>query len=183
MAAANWFRYTYLAHLSRPKAVRHLYRLVSRSCASRIVEVGISDLKRAIAMIEVAQRACVDKPINYTAIDWFESRPSSGSALPLKEAYRQLRATGANVRLVPGAPGAALSAAANAHQHTDLILIGPEVTDADMKRAWFFVPRMLHADSTVLREHRDSSGQPVFSSVSRTQIAEWASCDATRRAA
>ena len=95
MAAANWFRYTYLAHLSRPKAVRHLYRLVSRSCASRIVEVGISDLKRA----------------------------------------------------------------------------------------WFFVPRMLHADSTVLRENRDSSGQPVFSSVSRTQIAEWASCDATRRAA
>jgi hypothetical protein len=173
VAAANWFRYARLAHFSRPRANRQLYRLVKRDQISRIVEVGISDLSRAVAMIEVAQRFAGDKKVWYTGIDLFEAR-QSGSTLPMKETYRILRATEANVRLVPGAPASSLAAAANAHQNTDLILIGPDVTEADLEGAWFYVPRMLNETSTVLTERRTPDGQPVFTPLTRTQIAEWA---------
>jgi hypothetical protein len=174
VAAANWFRYARLAHFSRPKANRQLYRLVKRDEICRIVEVGISDLSRAVALIEVAQRFAGDKKVWYTGIDLFEARQPGSTPLPMKETYRVLRATEANVRLVPGAPASSLAAAANAHQNTDLILIGPEVTEADLTGAWFYVPRMLNETSTVLSERRGADGQPTFTSITRTQIAEWA---------
>ena len=174
MAAANWFSYVRLAHFSRPKTNRQHYRLVKRDQICRIVEVGISDLSRAVAMIEVAQRFAGDKKVWYTGIDLFEARQPGSTSLPMKETYRILRATEANVRLVPGAPASSLAAAANAHQNTDLILIGPDVIEADLIGAWFYVPRMLNESSTVLSERRGADGQSVFTSITRTQIAEWA---------
>jgi hypothetical protein len=174
VAAANWYRYARLAHLSRPKANRQLYRLVKNNRICRIVEVGISDLSRAVAMIEVAQRFAGDKKVWYTGIDLFEARQPGSAPLPMKETYRKLRATEANVRLVPGAPASSLAAAANAHQNTDLILIGPDVTETDLNGAWFYVPRMLNETSTVLSERRTADGQPTFTPLMRTQIAEWA---------
>lgn len=132
MAAAKWFRYTRLAHFSRPKANRQLFRLVKRDQICRIVEIGISDLSRAVALIEVAQRFAGDKKVWYTGIDLFDARESSAAPLPMKQTYRLLRATEANVRLVPCAPATSLAAAANAHQNTDLILIGPDVAEADL---------------------------------------------------
>src|SRR6185369_5927197 len=162
VAAARWFRYVRLAHLSRPKANRQLYRLVKRAQICRIVEVGMSDLARAVAMIEVAQRFAGDKKVWYTGIDLFEARQPGSTPLPMKQTYRVLRATEANVRLVPGAPAASLAAASNAHQNTDLILIGPEVTETDLNGAWFYVPRMLNETSTILTERRTADGQPIF---------------------
>lgn len=183
MAAANWFRYAYLAHCSRPKANRQLYRLVKRQQVCRIVEIGIGDLSRAVSLIQVAQRFAGEKKIWYTGIDGFEAREPDRSPLSLKEAYRILRATEANIRLVPGAPGRSLASAANAHQNTDLILIGPDVSESDLNGAWFYVPRMLHASSVILSERHDSDGLPSFSNVTRSQIAEWAAREAVRRAA
>jgi hypothetical protein len=174
VAAANWFRFARLAHWSRPKANRQLYRLVKRDQICRIVEVGISDLSRAVAMIEVAQRFAGDKKVWYTGIDLFEARQPGSTPLPMKETYRILRATQANVRLVPGAPASSLAAAANAHQNTDLILIGPDVTEADLNGAWFYVPRMLSETSTVLSERPTADGHSTFMPLTRTQIAEWA---------
>jgi hypothetical protein len=174
VAAASWFRYARLAHLSRPKANRQLYRLVKRDKICRIVEVGISDLSRAVAMIEIAQRFAGNKKVWYTAVDLFEARQPGSLPLPMKETYRILRATEANVRLVPGAPASSLAAAANAHQNTDLILIGPDVTEADLYGAWYYVPRMLNETSTILSERRTADGESVFTPLTRTQIAEWA---------
>jgi hypothetical protein len=182
VAAANWFRYACLAHLSRPKGNRQLYRLVKRDRICRIVEIGISDLSRAVSLIEIAQRYAGDKKVWYTGIDWFEGRESSLPPLPLKETYRVLRSTEANVRLVPGALAASLAAAANAHQNTDLILIGPDVSDSDLHGAWFYVPRMLNENSTILSEHRNPDGQPAFTPVMRSQIAEWACQKAVKSA-
>jgi hypothetical protein len=174
VAAANWFRYAYLAHFSKPTTNRQLYRLVKRDQVCRIVEIGVSDLPRAIRLIEVAQRFAGDRKVWYTGIDWFEARQPQLAPLSLKESYRVLRATEANIRLVPGAPAASLAAAANAHQNTDLILIGPDVSESDLNGAWFYVPRMLNECSTVLKEHRAPGGQSTFAPLTRTQIAEWA---------
>jgi hypothetical protein len=71
-----------------------------------------------------------------------------------------------------------LAAAANAHQNTDLILISASVEDRDLESAWFYMPRMLHERSEVLRESRDSNGQPTFSRVAASEVAERAGKDA-----
>jgi len=183
VAAANWFRSARLTHFSRPKGFRQLYRLVKREGVCRIVEVGISDITRAINIIELAQRTAADQKVWYTAIDWFEARPDDKPALSLKDAYKVLRATGATVRLVPGAPATSLAASANAHQNTDLIIIAPDVSEADLTGAWFYVPRMLHDESIILNESRDAKGQATFNRLTRTQIAEWAGRSSFRRAA
>jgi len=178
VASANWFRYTCLAHFSRPKSVRQLYRLVKRQQFCRIVEIGISDLGRSVALVEVAQRFAAGKTVLFTGIDWFEARPTEMSPLSLKEAYRALHATGAKVRLAPGAPGTSLAAAANAHQNTDLILISANVPDNELQSAWFYVPRMLHTHSEVIRESRAASGEPTFARIAAAESAERAGQDA-----
>ena len=183
MAAANWLRYARLAFFSRPQGNRQLYRLVKRDQICRIVEIGISDLSRAISMIQVAQRYAGEKKVCYTALDSFDARPSDMEPLPLMETYRILRATEANVRLLPGAPAATLAAAANAHQNTDLILIGPGVSETDLNGAWFYVPRMLNETSTVLSEDRTVAGESSFTALTRSQIAEWACQKPKSRAA
>jgi hypothetical protein len=178
VAAASWFRYTYLAHFSRPKSVRQLYRLVKHNQFCRIVEIGISDLARSVALVEVAQRYAVGKTVLFTGIDLFEARPAESTPLSLKEAYRALHATGAKVRLAPGAPGTSLAAAANAHQNTDLVLISTSVADNELKSAWFYVPRMLHSRSEVLRESRGADGESMFARIAASEIAERAGKDA-----
>jgi hypothetical protein len=183
VAAANWFRYAYLAHVSRPQGNRVLYRLAKRQQVCRIVEIGITDLARAQSLIEVAQRFAGDNKVWYTGLDMFEARPVGRPPLALKDAYRILRSTNANIRLVPGVPRMSLASAANAHQNTDLVLIGPDVCENDLHGAWFYVPRMLHERSAILSERRGPDSQVLFTGITRSQIAEWASRDSMRRAA
>jgi hypothetical protein len=183
LAAVRWFKYCYLAYASQPKGERELYRLLKARRVSRIVEVGISSTTRTSRLIEVAQRYASESKVCYTGLDWFEARPSELASLSLKQVHCALQATGSQVRLVPGPPGNSLAAVANAHQNTDLIIISPPVTDDDLKRAWFYMPRMLRAESVVLREHVLADGQPAFTKLSASELAERAAQSASRRAA
>ena len=183
MAAANWFRYTYLARLSRPKSDRELYRLVKRQRATRLVEIGMGEISRAVSLIEVAQRFAGEKKVWYTGIDLFEARPDERKTLSLKEAYRILRATEAGIRLVPGLPARSLASAANAHANTDLILLGPAVSIDDLDGAWFYLPRMLHEKSVILAERHTGDAQASFERISGTEVAERAARETVRRAA
>jgi hypothetical protein len=182
VAAASWFRYAYRAYLSQPRYVRQLYRLIKQHQAARIVEIGISDVRRTVSLIEVAQRYAKEKKVFHTAVDGFDARPTDLTALSVKEAHRVLQATGAAVRLVPGTPASSLAAIANAHRNTDLILISSIVTGDDLRGAWFYMPRMLHHKSVILREHQSADG-PSFEWLTHSQIAEWAGQSGNRRAA
>ena len=133
MAAASWFRFAYLAYASRPKSIRQLYRLVKRQRIRRIVEVGVGDVGVSASLVEVAQRYAGEHKVMHSGLDWFDARPDHMPRLLLKEAYRLLHATGASVRLVPGAPAASLAGVANAHQNTDLILISSAVTGDELQ--------------------------------------------------
>lgn len=179
VAAASWFRYTYLAHFSCPKSARQLYRLVKRQQFCRIVEIGVSDLQRSLSLVQVAQRYAAGKTVLITGVDLFDTRGADLPPLKLKEAYRALHATGAKVRLAPGAPGKSLAAAANAHQNTDLIIIASHVDDSELESAWFYIPRMLHGRSEVFRERIVAGGEPTFERISASEIAERAGLDSS----
>jgi uncharacterized protein YbjT (DUF2867 family) len=156
--------------------------LIKQHQAARIVEIGISDVRRTVSLIEVAQRYAKEKKVFHTAVDGFDARPTDLTALSVKEAHRVLQATGAAVRLVPGTPASSLAAIANAHRNTDLILISSIVTGDDLRGAWFYMPRMLHHKSVILREHQSADG-PSFEWLTHSQIAEWAGQSGNRRAA
>jgi hypothetical protein len=182
VAAANWLRYARLAYFSSPKSARQLYRLVKQQQIRRIFEVGISDVARSEALIAVAQRYANGEAVCHTGLDWFEARPESAARLTLKDAYRLLRPTGANIRLVPGEPARSIAAVANAHQNTDLVLISSDVADDSLLASWFFVPRMLHQRSVILRERRGTAAEPSFEWLTHSQVAEWAGRSGRRAA-
>ncbi len=103
MAAVGWLKFASLAYFSRPQADREVYRSLKRQAIARIVEVGIRDVARTCAMIEVAQRYAAEGKVAYTGLDWFDARPAGQAPLTLKLAHATLKATAAQVRLVPGA--------------------------------------------------------------------------------
>lgn len=155
MAAVGPLKFAYLAYLSSPRGERLLYQQVRRLRARRIVEIGMGAIERAVNLVTVAQRYTRDQTISYTGLDWFEEREAGLAPLPLIHAHRQLQLTTARIRLVPGFPPATLPQIANSLQRTDLILISGRLDDAALERAWFYMPRMCHSPTVVLREVGD----------------------------
>jgi hypothetical protein len=183
VAAASWLKYAYLAHFSQPRTQRQLYRLVKVHKICRIVEVGIYSIERTAAMIAVARRFAGGEQVSYTGLDWFDARPDDLSRLTLKQAHRELQATGATVRLVPGEPSRSVASIANAHQHTGLLLLSSPVTDSSLAPAWFYFPRMIDAESVVLRERIDVVNRPTFELLKHSLLAKQAATLGERKAA
>ncbi|MFV2070296.1 MAG: hypothetical protein ACC645_25295, partial [Pirellulales bacterium] len=90
-----------------------------------------------------------DRPLQYTGIDLFESRPAASPGIRLKQAHRLLTGCGVRIRLVPGGPAEALARTANSLMRVDLLIVGNGVDGESMREAWKFVPRMLHNGSDV----------------------------------
>jgi hypothetical protein len=176
VSAASRLKYYYLAYASKPKTERFLYRAVRKSRAARIVEFGLTSLTRSRRLIEAAQRYAPGGNVSFTGIDLFESGaivPAAADAdrQSLIGVFRTLRPSGASLRLLPGRLGTVLTDVANTLTDTDLLLIGQSVADDDLEPAWFYLPRMLHAGSLVLRE-RISPNEPdaTFERVPLSQI-------------
>ena len=150
MPAAGILKYAYLAYLAKPAVDRTLYRLIKREQVCRIVELGIGSLLRATNLIAVAQRFSPQAEIHYSAVDWFDMRPADFEPVKLIAAHRELKATGAKVRLLPGEPGRTVRDVANSLPKTDLILIHESVGDAALAPAWYYLPRMCHPRTNVL---------------------------------
>jgi hypothetical protein len=176
-------KYFYLSCLSRPASDRSLYRAIRRNRVQKILEIGIGPAQRARRMIGLAERCSPNARIHYTGIDLFEARDaSSATGLTLKEAYRQLKATSARVRLAPGDPLSALSRIANVLIGTDLIIISAGVDESSLSQAWRFVPRMLHPGSQIYVQHGPTSEAP-FQLLTAAELADLAAPRTLRRAA
>lgn len=183
MAAIGWLGYARLAHFSKPKHERQLYRAIKRHKMHRIVEVGIGSAERAIGLITTAQRFGGEGAVSYTGLDWFEEREAPAAPLPLIHAHRQLQLTGARIRLVPGYPPATLPQIANTLQRTDLILISAAVDDASLDRAWFYFPRMCHSETLVLREIRENQELSRYEPIAVAELERRAAQRESRKAA
>jgi hypothetical protein len=162
-----------------------LYRQIRRLRPARIVELGIGDGRRTTRMLEVAARYA-PTPLEYTGVDLFETRGNLAEGmLTLKEAHRLLKPLAARVRLLPGDAHTALAQAANMLTNTDLFIISADQDAEAVRRAWFYVPRMLHAETLVLQEHPAEEGETRLASIARLEIEQWAAEQAKvrRRAA
>lgn len=188
LPARHWrargpFRTLYLSCFSRPRADRQLYRHIRQGRVTRIVELGMGSITRAQRIVEVALRGAGAERVHYTIIDRFDDRAEDAPPRSLLDVYRQLRPSGARLRLVPGPAYRGLARVANELLGTDLLLIAADLDEQALAPAWFYVPRMLHADSLVLRETRGEDGTPSYRPVSRAEIAGLARPAERRRAA
>lgn len=149
----------WLFYFSEHAGDRALYQAIQQSSPKSILELGVGNLERSLKMIEMAQRA--GGPIHFTGVDLFEGRPADMPAgVTLRLAYRDLRATGATVRLVPGDPYAALSRAANQISQVDLVVISADQPEPSLAKAWYFLPRMLRDTARLFRVEPAVGKQP-----------------------
>ena len=101
-------RSSYLLYFSQPATDRVLLKAVKGRPVRSIVELGIGPAGRTERILEVAAWRAECLPLRYTAVDLFESRPVGQPKLSLKQAFGDLRKSGAKVQLVPGDPLSAL---------------------------------------------------------------------------
>lgn len=177
---AGRLRSLYLCYFSKPKGLRPLYRLLRKQRMRRLCELGVGDAQRTLRMLELVPGT---EETLYTGIDLFEARQNGdGAGLSLKQAHTLLSATGAKTRLVPGDPFSALARSANSLARQDLVLISADQDLESLSRAWFYVPRMLHETTVVLREERGEDG-PVLRTMTHEEIAKLAGGSRPRRVA
>jgi hypothetical protein len=174
----------YLTHLAKPASDRLVYRAILHEKISRIVELGIGDGQRALRMIDAAARNADHQDIQYIGLDPFEGQPAANSlGLPLIDAYRLLKKSGAKIKLVPGDPCEGLMRSANSLANIDLLLISALPDAERFAPMWYFVPRMLHAHSLVLMETVAAGGEKTIRLIERSEIDRWASTMHRRKAA
>jgi len=153
-------------------ADRALYRAIRKGRFSSVLEIGIGSIDRARNMIQIAAMGREPDHVSYAGIDLFETRPmEAAQRLSLKGTHQALRGTGARIRLIPGEVYSALARTANELVGRDLLIISADHDTAALDRAWFYVPRLLHADSQVFLEVRDAdSDTSSYRRVPRIEI-------------
>ncbi|HZL87543.1 MAG TPA: hypothetical protein VFB96_04130 [Pirellulaceae bacterium] len=161
---------TWLLYFSKPASDRSLYRALSGKPIRTVVEIGLPDLARTRRLWDALAWRKDSLPLRYTGIDLFESRPKDQAALPLKQAFAELRRDQVQVKLVPGDAQTALYRTANSLTGTDLLLISRNLDGNALARAWTWMPRMLHAGTIIFQEVTDSQGGRMWQRLSIVDI-------------
>jgi len=165
----------YLSYLSNPSSDRLIYRAIVQKKPRRILELGIADGRRALRMIDTAARFTDRSDILYIGLDRFEDRGSTDDAgLPLITAHRVLNRSGARIKLVPGDPLRSLARAANDLGQVDLLIISPQTETERLNKVWYFVPRLLHAQSQIFVEQKLPGDKKTLQAASPREIEQWA---------
>ena len=167
MKPVSNLKYIYLVSFSKPKCDRAVYRSIAKSKATSILEIGMGDADRTEKMIRVAKKFSGSGGVRYTGVDGFESNPSS--TLTLKQCHRRLQDPDVKLQLVPGEIYSSLHRIANNHMRTDIVVISAGYDPDSLENSWFYMPRMLHATSTVFVQDPQDDQAP-FRVYSRLEI-------------
>lgn len=151
----------YWTRIASPGRERPIFRAILGGQRRRILEVGVGDAARAEKMIRLAGDF---GPTRYLGVDLFEGRsPEMSPGIPLKLALGRLSAIGAEVRLSPGDPSAALARLAGLRDN-DLVVVASEFA-SDERTLWQAISAMTNDHSAVFVE-RDKA----FERLSRDEL-------------
>jgi hypothetical protein len=170
LLAASRLHYIYLAYFSKPHGDRPLYRAIRQHKCQRFLEIGIGRGIRAGRMLKIAEQQRPKDQLRYVGIDLFEARTVPDSGLSLKDAHRSFKTLGISAQLVPGDPYSAMARAANALRDIDLVVISADLDADSMTKAWFYLPRVLHATSLVFLEQANPDGTLSLLALDRSQV-------------
>lgn len=161
MAVGGLFRYAQRALFAPPTPDRQLLRLTKGHSIRRVVELGLEDVATTKRLLEQLVKNAGGETVSYTVIDLFEQRGQGVPQLRLADAYRELRPTDVRMRVAPGSISSGLANEANALGDTDLLLLAQHATDDAIGAAWFYIPRMCHPGTVVLRRESFDPAAPA----------------------
>lgn len=166
----------HLAHMSKPAEDRPIYQEILKGQVTRILELGIGLGDRSVRLLEAAAHFHDAREIHYTGVDLFEGRePSLSAGLSIKQAYRKLARTGAQIRLAPGDAFSAVARIANSLRELDLVVISGDQPAEVLNRTWFYFPRMIDDQTQVFLQRPGKPSEPSpFDRISADEIAVWA---------
>ncbi len=175
MAGLSRLRLFYLLHLSKPASDRLVFREIRRLKARKVVEFGLGAGQRAVNIIELLREFHEARDIHYTGLDLFEARTAAdGPGISLREAHCLLKATGARIQLVPGNVGEGLSRIANGVSEVDVVVISAGIRPEQLSQAWFFLPRMIHAQTQIFQETPAAGGNTAIRLLEAQEVAKLA---------
>lgn len=178
MATLGWAGSVWLARLSRPAHDRVIHRHVLSRAPRRILELGLGTLVRTERMLSAAARAG-GADVRYVGLDRFEGRgPGDPPGVSLKQAHRRLHPLG-RVQLVPGNVDTSLARLCNQLGQFDLVIVSSDNDERHLERAWFFIQRMLTAESIVFFQPAEGA---AWTQLARPRIDELAAQTVLRRA-
>ncbi|MDB4671189.1 hypothetical protein OAG56_06545 [Mariniblastus sp.] len=163
MRKLGFLKQIYCCYFSKNTGDRALYRSVVQNETRSILEIGISSISRSVQLLELAHRY-QSEPVQYCGIDLFEAKNSNSRQVGYKMAHVELKRTGANIKLLPGDPFSCLSRSVNLLDKVDLLIVGVDYNEDSLDRSWFYLPRMLGPESTVLLEKEGPEGTRMFES-------------------
>lgn len=174
MKKLSKFQFWALTWFSKPACDRQLYKLAAQLKPKSIVQFGLGNLRQVETLINVCQNFSGVDEIRFTGVDLFEARAKQVPGLTLKEAHRRLASTGAKSRVFPGETASSLPRLANQLAGTDLLILSLEGGRQSLDPCWFFIPRMLQANSLVLVQEHSVAGAPyqVLSFAEAEQLAK-----------
>ena len=161
MKSAGWLRSVYLSRFSQPQQDRIIYRALSRSRVTSVLEIGIGTGVRTGRALELALMNAAAGRVRYIGVDLFEARDDRRSHLTLKQAHQVLVDKRISARLIPGDPYTALSQTANSLGCIDLVIVSADQDQDSLSRAWFYLPRLLHQESLVFVERATAEGNTI----------------------
>lgn len=171
MSAVSWFRRIYLCYFSKPAGDRALLKACRKAAPKSIVEIGVGSGQRLLRLMEFVLESHAAADVRYWGVDLFEARPAESPGLALKQAHALFKPLGIKIQLVPGDPYSALARIANAVRDVDWFVIGADVDQDALHRAWPFVPRMLSDSTRLFWETRGADGQPAqFRELKRADV-------------
>ncbi len=180
MSVSSRFQLFWLTHFSKPACDRLLYKLIAEKHCRNIVEIGLGDGQRTERMLNTALQYCAADEIRYTGIDRFEA--GGAAQLSLKAAHKLLRSMNIRGTLTPGEPRDALKRVASAGLvDVDLIILSGAYEPQSLGLTWWYVPRMLSPEATVLVQSPEPHG--TFRALAQMEIAKFAKATPKRRAA
>lgn len=153
LSIRRFIKFAQLAYFSTPSAERVLFQALKQTPASAILEIGLESVERTQRLIEAMQILHPQSPLRYVGVDLFEARPQNRTAISLKQTHQALaKFPNLQVRLIPGDTYHALARSANTLSGMDFVVISGQLDADELRKSWFYLPRMLHGTSRVYAE-------------------------------
>jgi hypothetical protein len=160
VAGSSWLKIFGFGLKKESKPDRQLYQEIRDLAPSQIVQLGLGDLALAKSLITEARQARGVEPVRFVGMDLFELNPEASQRVALRDAYRELRATGAEIQLIPGHPRETLPTYANHVRGMELAVLRCGALDAEAQDIlWKYLPRTLAASAVVYLHREAGAGE------------------------
>ena len=185
MAKLGWWGTFWLNRFSQPAGDRSIYRQVQATIPRRVLEIGLGTLGRAERLLSLLQTIGPEAGVQYVGLDRIEGRlPGDPPGVTLKQAHQRLRPL-ARVQLWPGSADTSLSRLCNHLGLFDLVLVSADNEPQHLERSWFFIQRVVNAQTTILVETaaKTRGGATLWQVLEKSQLDALAARTLQRRAA